>query len=70
MKAAIPAIALLLCVFATAAMAPPEQQADFKARKEARVRELNAQHLPFIRRIVRVYPVTDFGVPVQREAAK
>lgn len=70
MKTALPAIALLLCVFAAAAMAPVEQEADFKARKEARVRELNAQHLPFIRRIVRVYPVTDFGVPVQHEAAK
>lgn len=70
MKAALPAIALLLCFFAASAMSPSEQQADFKARKEARVRELNAQHLPFIRRIVRYYPVTDFGVPVQREASK
>jgi hypothetical protein len=69
-KTALLAITLLLCFFAAAAMSPTEQQADFKARKEARVRELNAQHLPFIRRIVRAYPVTDFGVPVQHEASK
>lgn len=64
---AIPAALLCLCFGAPAVMSPPEQLNNEHAEKQARVRQINQRHMPFVLRIANKFPAAEFSGPVQRE---
>lgn len=62
------ALILLACIALPAFMSPAEQASNERAEKQARVREINQRHMPFVLRIGNKFPAVDLAAPVQGEA--
>jgi len=65
MKAIYAAALLCLCFGGPAVMSPAEQVSNEHAERQARVREINQRHMPFVLRIANKFPAAEFGQPVQ-----
>ncbi len=58
------ALILLACIALPAFMSPAEQDSNERAEKQARVREINQRHLPFVLRIGNKFPAAEFAAPI------